>query len=282
MVPNPQTTITFRGSSIEIGSATFDLQIKSFIRKLLSRLDTSKFSFTPPSPPLGTQQALIQALPSTIPNGSIDQDTFWLRLSSFFRPGDYILTANGTPWIGSRDFLLPPQTTLIQSGIWLSVGQMLPAAQGVALAQRDGLPDGKKTGRTILLEGDGSFQMTCQELSTIIRQRLDVTIFIFNNGGYTFERLIHGMDEEYNDIAPWRYLEAPSFFGAPKNEAYVVETRMASNWAEMEAVLQSESFGNGRGLKLVEVKMAKDDFLTEFKPLLVAAGEQLLDDIERR
>lgn len=71
-------------------------------------------------------------------------------------------------------------TQVIASGLWCSIGQMLPAAQGVAAAKQDlNIP-----GRTILFEGDGSFQVTCQALSDIIRYKLDVTIFIANNAGY--------------------------------------------------------------------------------------------------
>lgn len=75
----------------------------------------------------------------------------------------------------------------------------LPAAQGVATAKRDlAIP-----GRTILFEGDGSFQVTCQSLSAIVRYQPNITIFLVNNGGYAYERWLNGMDAEYNDVAAW-------------------------------------------------------------------------------
>jgi pyruvate decarboxylase len=80
---------------------------------------------------------------------------------------------------------------------------MLPATQGVAFTQKELQAAGKKAGWTILFEGDGSLQATSYEPSTIIRYWVDVTIFILNTDGYTFERLIHGLDAEYNDITPW-------------------------------------------------------------------------------
>jgi pyruvate decarboxylase len=76
-----------------------------------------------------------------------------------------------------------------------------------------------------LFEGDGSFQTTTQELSTIITYPLDVTIFLISNGGHTFMQLIHGLDEEHNEVAPWRYLEAPSFCGAPTDGSYPLARR---------------------------------------------------------
>ena len=59
--------------------------------------------------------------------------------------------------------------------------------------------------RNILLIGDGSLQLTVQELSTMIRQDIKPIIFVINNDGYTVERLIHGMEETYNDIRMWDY-----------------------------------------------------------------------------
>jgi hypothetical protein len=48
----------------------------------------------------------------------------------------------------------------------------------------------KLTGAQSYFEGDGSFQVTAQEPSTIIHKRLDIIIFLMNNNGYTIERLI--------------------------------------------------------------------------------------------
>lgn len=278
-VPKKDITISFRRNSISIGtSKTFELQIKSFMRKLLDRLDKSKL---PGANPKATSLPSVRRLATSLPHPDslvpIDQDSFYLRVSSFFRPQDIILCANGTPLAGGRDFILPPHTKLINSSIWVSVGHMLPAAQGAALAQKE-LRTG---GRTILFEGDGSFQATAQELSTIIRYKLDAYIFLVNNDGYTYERLIHGMDAEYNDVAPWRYLKAPELMGAPTDGSYDVETHDVSTWGELQRVLDSERFQNGKGLKMVNVRMARNDVTKNFKAALHAAGDQLrLDTVD--
>lgn len=57
-----------------------------------------------------------------------------------------------------------------------SMGFGLPYAIGACLA------NGKR--RTILINGDGAFQMNIQELETLVRLELPVKIFIWNNGGY--------------------------------------------------------------------------------------------------
>ena len=57
-----------------------------------------------------------------------------------------------------------------------SMGYGLASAIGVALAN---------PGRRVLLfEGDGGFAQNMQELGTVIQQRLPITTFLFDNGGY--------------------------------------------------------------------------------------------------
>jgi len=47
------------------------------------------------------------------------------------------------------------------------------------------------------------------------------------NEGYTIERLIHGMDAEYNDIQQWKFKDLLPVFGAdPKNsKTFQVRTK---------------------------------------------------------
>lgn len=84
-------------------------------------------------------------------------------------------------------------------------------------------------------------------------------IFPVNNSGHTFAQLIHGPESEYNAVAPWQFLEAPSFFGASTDGSYRVETHRVRIWDELETVLKSKEVQDGKGLKMVEVPMDKND-----------------------
>ncbi|ORY16141.1 putative pyruvate decarboxylase PdcA [Clohesyomyces aquaticus] len=267
-------TLAFRRKSIEFGASNvYQIHIRRFMRRLLDRLEPGRLpkqiSAASTLPSVRNQAA---SLPPIDSSASIDQDSFYLRISSFFRPHDIIVCANGTPLVGGRDFVLPPHATLINSAIWLSVGHMFLATQGISLAQSE-LGTGS---RTIFFEGDGSFQATAQELGTIDRYKLNAYIFIINNGGYTFERLIHGLDAEYNDVAPWRYLKAPEMMGARNDGSYDFETHDVGTWGELQSALGNESFQSGKGLKLVNVRMGRDDLTSNFKPALKLAGKQLM------
>lgn len=82
--------------------------------------------------------------------------------------------------------------------LWVSIGFTLPALLGAALARPERRP--------VLLIGDGAAQLTVAELGTLIRHRVPAIIGVVDNGGYTVERAIHGLAEEYNDIARWDWV----------------------------------------------------------------------------
>lgn len=276
-IPDKHKAITFDRDFVEVAGTKYtNVHIKSLLRRILDRLDQKKLPRQEPYPDLGIPSEELKALAPTQPEDVIDQLTFWRRISTFFRSGDIILTETGTPSLGGRDFVLPPHTRLINSSIWLSIGYMLGAAQGAALALRELLAEGKQSqGRAILFEGDGSLQMTAQAFSDIIRNRLDITIFVLNNDGYTIERWIHGMKAGYNDVQPWRYLEAPNYFGAPKDDpAYPVLTKRAENWGQLQEILAGQQLQEGKGLNIVEVMMTKEDAPDVLKKLVQAVTKR--------
>lgn len=166
---------------------------------------------------------------------------------------------------------------MIISAAWLSVGHMLGASVEVALAQRDNFieSNGSKVGRTILFEGDGSFQMTAQSVSDLIRNRLDVIIFLINNDGYTIERLIHGMDAEYNYIPPCNYLQSASYFGAPKDDpSYPVFSKRVTTWGELSDIMDEPRLKSGKEFNMIEVMMPKDDATTTLRTLVRLAKQR--------
>ncbi|KAL5617846.1 hypothetical protein FOVSG1_000068 [Fusarium oxysporum f. sp. vasinfectum] len=274
-IPEASKTIRFEEDSVQISCANGEhnrwaLHPGGLLRRVLTQLDGGALrQYVEYPKQLLNLPTLLTSLPRVQKTDLLLQDTFWKRISGFFEPGDIIMTETGTPSTGGRDFVLPRQTTLINSGVWLSIGYMLGSSQGVALAQRDLVAeDSSRRGRTILFEGDGSFQMTAQELSTIIHKRLDMIIFLINNDGYTIERLVHGKDAIYNDIAPWRYLEAPSCFGAPNDGSYVTMTARASTWGELMEIISKDDFKYGSGLRMVEIMMERMDAPVILKRLL--------------
>ncbi|KAM0333955.1 hypothetical protein ACHAQA_000973 [Verticillium albo-atrum] len=280
---NPKVTVSFDRNSIHWDASVGPsmngraMSTKSLLKKLSEQLRTLEPLTHDVFPEIkDLPRNLLRDLAKTSPSSPVDQYTFWLRMSQHFRPGDILLTETGTSSYGGQSFVLPEDTVVINSSIWLSIGYMLAACQGAALAQREMVAAGTRPqGRTILFEGEGSLQMSAQAISDMIRNRLDVTIFVLNNSGYTIERLIHGFNANYNDIQPWRNLEAPSYFGAPRDDpSYPVRTRRIDTWGDLEAVLQDADIQAGKGLNVIEVFMGMGDAPEPLKRLAEYVGKR--------
>lgn len=142
-------------------------------------------------------------------NEKITTDRLFHHLAHFLREGDIVTADTGAFVTGTR--MRHPKGSLhLGNGNWGSLGQAFGGAVGLAFANDD------PTRRVINLEGDGSFQMTANEVSTLVRHGKNVTIIILNNQGYTAERLIEPEKfTPYNDIQVWTYHHLPSAFGGP-------------------------------------------------------------------
>lgn len=95
-------------------------------------------------------------------------------------------------------------TEFLSPAYYTSMGFAIPAALGAQVAQ--------PSSRPIVLVGDGAFQMTCLELSSIVRRGFNPIIVVLNNHGYTTERFLQ--EGPFNDILDWRYHRMPDLLGA--------------------------------------------------------------------
>ncbi len=206
--------ISIRGHSATIGGEVFE---GVMAEELINGLRDSLAEKPAPLQPVGAAASLAPAIE---PEQALTQKRLWPILAEFFAKGDVILAENGTSNIALTDIRLPEGVSYISQMVWGSIGYSLPALLGTMMAAPDR--------RHILFIGDGSFQLTAQELSTILNKGLKPIIFLINNRGYTIERYIQGMHAAYNDVANWDYT------GLPKIVAPNVETFTASVKSEGE------------------------------------------------
>jgi indolepyruvate decarboxylase len=137
------------------------------------------------------------------PDAPISIQRFFQRVNHFLDDQSIVLADAGDSFLCASDLIMHEGVGFICQAFYCSIGFTIPGALGVGLADRSRRP--------IVFVGDGAFQMTVQELSTIIRCDLSPVIFLMNNRGYTVERVIH--DGPYNDIQNWRYHALPGVFG---------------------------------------------------------------------
>jgi len=109
-----------------------------------------------------------------------------------------LVVETGDSWFNGQRLHLPVGCQYEFQMQYGSIGWSVGALLGMCL----GLKNQK---RCIAMIGDGSFQVTAQEISTIIRYGADPIIILFNNRGYTIEVEIH--DGPYNIINNWDYVK---------------------------------------------------------------------------
>jgi indolepyruvate decarboxylase len=128
---------------------------------------------------------------------------FFDRMSHFVENNSIVIAETGVSLFSAAEMLMPEGATFIGQTFYGSIGYTVGATLGAGMAAQDR--------QAVLFVGDGSFQVTCQDLSTMIRNRLKPVIFLINNDGYTIERVI--VDRPYNDIQPWHYHKLVDVFG---------------------------------------------------------------------
>lgn len=138
--------------------------------------------------------------PPTIPkpeNDNFSARHFWTEFQKGLAPNDILVVDIGTSSSAAAGLVMPENSKLLLQCLWGSIGYSIPAAFGAQIAEPDR--------RVILCVGDGSAQMTAQELGSFLRHDMRSLIFLINNDGYVIERIIHGWNAEYNDIASWNW-----------------------------------------------------------------------------
>lgn len=130
-----------------------------------------------------------------------------------------------------------------------SMGFGLPYSIGACLA------NGGK--RTILINGDGAFQMNIQELETLVRMNLPVKIFIWNNAGYASIRSMQNNNFGGFQVASGESSGLSMPDTVKVAEAYGLKTFRVSDNHQLEQ--QMEEILNTDGPALCEVMISPDE-----------------------
>ena len=188
-------TVEFHSDKIKVRYASYPgIAMKPVLRRVIDGLNLPAVrrkypeTFAWPSPTLSPIS----------PGDEIEHAWFWPRLEKFLKPNDIVITDAGTAFFGLLDVRFPKNVMSINQLMWSAIGYSVGAALGALLGVRDMHLEDER--RVVLIVGDGSLQISVQELSTMIWKGLKPVVFVLNNAGYTVERLIHGPEEEYNDI----------------------------------------------------------------------------------
>ncbi|KAG6640229.1 pyruvate decarboxylase 1-like [Carya illinoinensis] len=165
--------------------------MKDFLRELAKRLKRNPTSYenyhriyVPEGHP-----------PKAEPREPLRVNVLFQHIQKMLSSETAVIAETGDSWFNCQKLKLPRACGYEFQMQYGSIGWSVGATLGYAQA----VPEK----RVIACIGDGSFQVTAQDVSTMIRCGQRSIIFLINNGGYTIEVEIH--DGPYNVIKNWNY-----------------------------------------------------------------------------
>ena len=207
------------GSTIFTGVTLGDM-LEGLTKRVSARPNLSVKSPQPVMPIVGA---------ATDPTSS---DNFYPRLQSLLKSGDVLVVETGTCILYTTPMLLPDGVGFQTQTLWGSIGWATPAAEGVCMAN--------KKGRTILVTGDGSHQLTANEIGVMGRYGIKPIIFVLNNNIFGVENVLSEIGPSYDELAKWKYAQIPAAMGCDTWFAARVSTV-----AELDAAIKKANTYDG-------------------------------------
>lgn len=226
-----------------------------YLRDFIPALAEESRAITPlpVSIPFDTKRFAFQRSEAFVPTGNdLTIDRLYVQLANFLREGDIVFGDTGG-YINSSQTEFPANSEVFGCGNWASIGSGFGMFVGGTQASQ------ARSRRRICITGDGGFQMTAQELSTLIREKTDSIIIVLDNAGYGAERAIYpDKYRSYNDIQVWNYELLPEAFGGTKGVdcmSYVART-------EKELADAFSKLTTPKGVHLIRIHLAPNDSAT--------------------
>ncbi len=187
-----------------------------------------------------------------ISNNPIKTDEIFPIVQKHLKENDTITAETGIISYPASKMNLKKNSNYISQTMWGSIGWATPASFGAAMADREK--------RLILLTGEGSHQLTIQEMANLFKYEIRPIILLLNNNGYTIERVLsNDPNDSFNDITSWDYKKALELFSGKKSDDKSFEYFSVKTSAELDlALLKAESLQKEK-LIYIEIFTDKDD-----------------------
>jgi indolepyruvate decarboxylase len=214
-----------------------DVRLDDFIRGLIDRRPTVRRT------PVPRRSNPFTASTTATPGDAPTSQILFGRLNAMLHqcPDMTVIADIGDSLFGAADMEMHRHTEFLSPAYYTSMGFGVPAAVGASMAN--------PRSRILVVVGDGAFQMTGMELSTIAQHGLNPIVVLLNNHGYTTERFL--LEGSFNDIRDWSYHRIPEVIGGGKG--YEVKTV-----GELDAALAA-AMADTAGYSLINVHLDRYD-----------------------
>ncbi len=217
------------------------LSLAEFLQGLIANTPAPKVRAVPnalrqrpqPPEPIDPDQPLRVSRMMPILNELLDKDNI-------------VIADIGDSLFGATELVVHERADFLSPAYYTSMGFAVPATVGACVAKPDQ--------RVVTICGDGAFQMTGSELSTIIRHGFAPILIVLDNHGYGTERFLHAGEWKYNEIHPWNYYKLPEIYGGGRG--YLVSTEgefaeaLKAAWLDRSCV------------QIIQAKLAEGDAST--------------------
>ncbi len=248
-------------TDINLGIYTAKLDVKNCIYATSEQLQISYHHF--PRVPLdlflnkliaGNPTVVKRAIPAGLhvkapvapaiePEASLKVSRMIAHLNAKLDSNTIVVADIGDSLFASTELVIHDSTDFLSPAYYTSMGFSVPAALGACTARPDH--------RVVVICGDGAFQMTGQEMSTLIRQGHSPIIIVLDNHGYGTERMLQQGKWAYNEIHSWNFHALPSIYNGGKGY-------LATNEAEFCEALNA-AWNDRTQLHLIQAKLAEGD-----------------------
>ncbi|MEW5303176.1 MAG: hypothetical protein WDW36_005894 [Sanguina aurantia] len=240
----PEKTIAVGADRVTIcGGQTFGcVQMSDFLGALATRLKPNDNGF------VAYQRMHVPLLaPGKQPDAEpVHTKVIFKHVQAYLRPEHALVAEVGDSWFNTQKLRLPDGCSYEVQMRYGSIGWSV----GAVLGQQFAIAAGK---RVLAFIGDGSFQMSAQEVSTMLRYGSNAVIFLFNNGAYTIEVEIH--DGPYNVIKNWNYTACIEGFCNGEGKLWTCKVKTEP---QLQAAL-AEIDSRPQDLCFIEVFTHRDD-----------------------
>jgi TPP-dependent 2-oxoacid decarboxylase len=216
---NDKNRVLINYDNVRIGSHGYGgIYFKDVLTSLLERLpERTEFPYDFPR----AKQSCVNRADSPTrysPDEKLTMKKVFKKFAHYLQSDMVVIAETGSSMFATAETMLPHGCMYFGQTFYGSIGYTVGACFGASLAlKREG-----KGRRVLLVVGDGSFQLTCQEISSMVRFGCNPLVILVNNDGYLIERVI--TDNSYNDIQMWKYALLPQVFGLPEEACFKCQT----------------------------------------------------------
>ena len=236
---------------VTVDGQTYDgFRLKEFVAALREKAPKKSAS-------LSHQYQPYPLLPADSANAPLTNDELTRQINGLVDSKTTLFAETGDSWFNAVRMNLPEGAKVETEMQWGHIGWSVPCVHGAAFAAPER--------RHVVMVGDGSFQLTAQEVAQMIRYKLPIIIFLINNTGYVIEIKIH--DGPYNYIQNWDYPGLMEVFNGKDHDDKDVYTHefghsglglSVSTGAELAAAIDKAK-QNTQGPTLIECKIERED-----------------------